>query len=482
MLISWARKSPALILNPGGVHTTTNADFFGDNNPSQICKYSKFEFKNDGKSWPDTFTDRSIHKWNGMVHTPAGGFYGFILRSTGADVNYFSVNGKPAEIVGNQATIILDNLDSGGLYEFDVQVTMDSRSSPNDQIIFLYYKNPENADRPLTMPIRMAMSAADVNVPYEERIYTNTKANIFIEACMVSTYKLGNLIITLIVALCIGLHEGVGLKWVKKCFDLRIILKFGPASIGWVTADLCEVLAVGAMDPATYAVITQGRLLLAAITCRIMLSRHQTPLQWVQLISLTLILITYCVLGKGFGTSAIAPLFFTSVKVVLSVLSGVWGELNFKEIQVPFCVQLCTINMIGWPFSFVNILAVSLIPGMPPAMNVFEYGFFGGEAFGMDYRACIVMAFYIFREWSTNICVKKFDSIVKNICNASASLVTYCIGVALAQEAFQMDKMMLIMVVVFEVGAYSMSKDYKKFEKMETLSTVSTMATVKAKV
>ena len=45
----------------------------------------------------------------------------------------------------------------------------------------------------------------------------------------------------------------------RQCFDLKHIIVFAPAGIGWAMADVCEVLAVARIDPATYGVLSQAQ-------------------------------------------------------------------------------------------------------------------------------------------------------------------------------------------------------------------------------
>ena len=44
----------------------------------------------------------------------------------------------------------------------------------------------------------------------------------------------------------------------RHCFDLRHIIMFAPAGVEWAMADVCEVLAVARIDPATYGVLSQA--------------------------------------------------------------------------------------------------------------------------------------------------------------------------------------------------------------------------------
>ena len=53
-----------------------------------------------------------------------------------------------------------------------------------------------------------------------------------------------------------------------------------------------------------------------------------------------------------------------------------------------------------------------------------------------------MLFFYVFREWMTNICVKRFSAVVKNICNAVAPLAAYVLQFAILQtKTFQLAKM-----------------------------------------
>ena len=78
------------------------------------------------------------------------------------------------------------------------------------------------------------------------------------------------------------------LIFVKACFNLKYIIKFSPASIGWVIGDVAEMFASSGLDPAVYIVLTQLRLVLTAVVALFMLGTKQSTLQWIMLACLTL--------------------------------------------------------------------------------------------------------------------------------------------------------------------------------------------------
>merc|ERR1712216_680651 len=90
-----------------------------------------------------------------------------------------------------------------------------------------------------------------------------------------------------------------------------------------------------------------------------------------------------------------------------------------------------------------------------------QYGVFGGPDGSWGISTWAVVALYVSRLWITNLAVKRFDALVKNLCNAGASVPTYFIGVYIMHSMiFDIRKVLLIAVVVLEVLNYSISKSY----------------------
>jgi hypothetical protein len=284
-----------------------------------------------------------------------------------------------------------------------------------------------------------------------------------------------------------------GMRQVRECFDWRLICLFAPAGIAWALADVCEVLAVARIDPATYGVISQARLLGSAAACWMLRGMTQSRLQWGILVSLSLVCMAYCFLPDYTSTvpnsvrllrwrlrngalltvkvrpkiqdsngssmeEQILGAVFALGKVALSVLGGVYGESCFKVsgkdgTTAPLHVQMTQV-------SFSSILAaasgywiICSCQGEDPKE------FFSGPDGSWTYRTLLVACMYCWREWICNLCVKRFDSLVKNICNAVSLVVTYSFTVLITREKdFSALKVLLLVAIVMEVVNYCVTR------------------------
>ncbi|CAJ1358142.1 unnamed protein product, partial [Effrenium voratum] len=229
----------------------------------------------------------------------------------------------------------------------------------------------------------------------------------------------------------------------RQCFQLNHILIFAPAGIGWAFADVCEVLAVARIDPATYGVLSQGRLLSSAAAGWLICGASQSGLQWGILACLSLICMAYCLIPDNTSNSQrlfewrlqkdmwlmvkryevdeisdtqehIAGAAFALVKVLLSVLSSVYVETCFKSGAHPMRlhVQMTQVSFSAFTAATTGYLVLSFVQREDPRE------FFSGPDGTWTDRTLVVAAMYCWREWICSLCVKHFDSLVKNICNA----------------------------------------------------------------
>merc|ERR1719253_2134362 len=112
-------------------------------------------------------------------------------------------------------------------------------------------------------------------------------------------------------------------------------------------------------------------------------------------------------------------------KVILSVVSGVYGESCFKAMKdskgrsLELHVQMTQISFSSSIAAFVGYCVICRIQEEDPAE------FFSGPDGTWGWTTVLVAVVYCWREWICNICVKRFDSLVKNICNAVALVITY---------------------------------------------------------
>mmetsp|Transcript_130609 Transcript_130609/g.325908 ORF Transcript_130609/g.325908 Transcript_130609/m.325908 type:complete len:551 (+) Transcript_130609:116-1768(+) len=286
-----------------------------------------------------------------------------------------------------------------------------------------------------------------------------------------------------------------GRRAVRQCVDRRAILLFAPAGIGWALADVCEVLAVARIDPATYGVISQARLLGSAAACWLIRGMRQTKLQWGVLAALSLVCMAYTLVpddpvhnkvrlfrwrvsqaelkfdwrirrpqqletsgDDGGAMEHAIGVVLALLKVTLSVLSGVYGESCFKVVgpdgkPPELHVQMTQISFSSMVAAAMGYCSICYYQGE----NIHE--FFSGPDGDWDFRTLMVAVMYCWREWICNLCVKRFDSLVKNICNAVALVVTYVFTVVSSCEIpFSPLKVLLLLAVVAEVVNYSATR------------------------
>lgn len=280
-----------------------------------------------------------------------------------------------------------------------------------------------------------------------------------------------------------------GFRGVRRCFDCSAIIRFAPAGMGWALADTCEVLAVDRLDPATYGMITQARLLGAAAACWLARGSKQTTLQWGVLGSLTLACVGYCLVPDDsakpakqqllgwrvshaefrvlwhFGLrpppeevvadddSVMIGVLFALGKVALSVFSGIYAEMCFKPTSgsepAPLYVQMTQISFSSIVFSFFLYLCLCLMHNDDPS------AFFEGPDGHWSRRTLLIVAVFFVREWICNACIKYFDDLVKNICNAAALVITYIFTVAVTGEKqFNAVKGALLLIAATDVVNY----------------------------
>mmetsp|Transcript_3543 Transcript_3543/g.5709 ORF Transcript_3543/g.5709 Transcript_3543/m.5709 type:complete len:424 (+) Transcript_3543:81-1352(+) len=284
-----------------------------------------------------------------------------------------------------------------------------------------------------------------------------------------------------------------GVKALKSCLDWRSAFMFAPCGVGWALADVCEVLAVSRIDPATYSVLSQSRLLSAAVACWVLRGMTQTRLQWGMLLGLTLICMAYCIipdiavatnedmlyrwrLAKFEFLVRRAPALelpdsdanadihfdyavgvsFALSKIALSVLSGVYGETRFKVKAAPdgtpppaLYVQMTQISV----SSTVAAIAGYCVICRYEEESVLDL--WNGPDGAWDSRTVFLALVYCWREWNSNIVTKRFDSLVKQMCNAAALVVTYIFTVFYSKEKpFSVLKALLLVIVVIAVLDY----------------------------
>ncbi|KNC87532.1 hypothetical protein SARC_00356 [Sphaeroforma arctica JP610] len=390
-------------------------------------------------------------KWSGDLVLPTVGDYVFYLNS-GDPTAKLEINGKS----GNPHKLTV----SAGDDKFPVKLHVHDipfEYKEGSDISFTY-TGPGTAEKQVL--VSRFQTLYDSNV-----ITTPVKGKPYLDASPTAITNTMSWLMGLSIALIFGLQEGEVMKYIKMIYNPANLMAFAPAAIGWCLADVFEVLANTGLDPTTYVVLSQARLVMTAFAMKVMLGREQSSIQWGILTSLSVILIAYNLIdpksgGSGDQSQWWMGFFATIIKVTLSVLCGVYGEKYFKGYgHLPFFVQITNITAVSCPAGWCILPLVSYMRDTP----LQTYGVFGGPDGSWTWATWVVVGLYVTRLWVTNLAVKRFDALVKNLCNAGAAVPTYFIGVYV-MHSMELDirKVLLIAAVVIEVANFSMSKSYVK--------------------
>jgi hypothetical protein len=226
-----------------------------------------------------------------------------------------------------------------------------------------------------------------------------------------------------------------GVDEIYTCFDREVLWAMLPCGFLFSIADTSEILAQGGIDPTTYIVLSQARLLMTAVLMKYSMGKGQTSLQWMDLVNLTFLIIIFQMLPNDFVTSkskgatvkdnAALGMIMTMAKVVLSVYAGVAQQKAMQGDspggRVSFIAQVTAQQVCGIPAILLALPLCSQVRGTP--LTVF--GFFGGPDGGWDYRTWAVVVAYTLKNYLVSLVIKRFDALIKNICNAGACLLTY---------------------------------------------------------
>jgi len=277
-----------------------------------------------------------------------------------------------------------------------------------------------------------------------------------------------------------------GKQEVYTCFNPDVLWGMLPCGFLFSIADVSEVLAQGGIDPTTYIVLSQARLLLTALVMKWRVGKGQTTLQWMDLMILTVMIIVFQMMPNDFNAAkpkgatvkdnAMLGMVMTMAKVLLSVYAGVAQQKAMQGSspagKCSFIAQVTAQQVGGIPAILLALPLCCVARGTPLGV----YGFWGGPDGGWDHRTWGVVFAYSIKIYLVSLCVKRFDALVKNICNAGACLLTYFWATSVThklpglyiKEANGTDrlnqagvvKIFIILGVLMTVGTYSIGGGY----------------------
>merc|ERR1719191_58167 len=204
------------------------------------------------------------------------------------------------------------------------------------------------------------------------------------------------------------------------------------------------------------------------------------------LVNLTFLIIVFQMMPNDFVTTkakgatvkdnAMMGMIMTLAKVLLSVYAGVAQQKamqgNSPGGRVSFIAQVTAQQVCGIPAILLALPLCSSVRDTP--LTVF--GFWGGPDGGWDYRTWAVVSAYTFKNYFVSLVIKRFDALIKNICNAGAYLLTYwwatsvthkLPGLYIAEDdgtsrlnQAGVVKIFIILGVLMTVGTYSIGGSY----------------------
>merc|ERR1740138_1714758 len=277
-----------------------------------------------------------------------------------------------------------------------------------------------------------------------------------------------------------------GMNEIYTCFNSEVLWAMLPCGFLFSIADTSEVLAQGGIDPTTYIVLSQARLLLTALVMKWRVGKGQTTLQWMDLMILTVMIIVFQMMPNDFNASkpkgatvkdnAMLGIIMTMAKVLLSVYAGVAQQKAMQgggaAGKCSFIAQVTAQQVGGIPAILICLPLCCVTRGTPLGV----YGFWGGPDGGWDHRTWGVVAAYSIKIYLVSLCVKRFDALVKNICNAGACLLTYWWATSVSHKLpglfipeddgssrlnqAGVVKIFIILGVLMTVGTYSIGGSY----------------------
>lgn len=270
---------------------------------------------------------------------------------------------------------------------------------------------------------------------------------------------------------------------VAKIFNFADLKRWSWVALGWSVADVAEQMAGGRLDPALYTVLSQSRLVGTALMMRVLLGTKRVTLQWSILVNLSFVIIGYRLIGTGQRENTLLGFAATATKMVLSVVCGVvaQGLLQNHDADKPFVVILSQVTFMStlWMTALVPVYILYVAPSIGEAWSDAEgnfYGFWGGVPYcpnGGDacpdaekiritawtWKVWVVLAFNVYRDYTVNYILKVFDALVKNLCNAFATVVAYFLTVTFLGQDFDILKGIFSIVIAFEIAHYAMAQD-----------------------
>jgi hypothetical protein len=270
------------------------------------------------------------------------------------------------------------------------------------------------------------------------------------------------------------LSSGVGLfiAWqqegkhgVRQVLSYKNILFFAPTSFLRAIEDVLSIFVLRFIDPVTYIVITQLRLILVTGLSSVFLNKAPSAAKVRSVVSITLYLLMF-----GFAddrekktTQALQPgkrtlgIFLVCFAVLCKVTASLWVEFALKKTA-----------SLSIPIQSANISIGTMVPSFCFIWLVKHFETADGGAHSPSILAgwgpviCLFVVYILSKNWMGNTVIKQFDAIVKYVVYAAAMPVTYVFGLALKTRQFNAMTFLCILSLVWGVYVFALESRAEK--------------------
>jgi len=283
-------------------------------------------------------------------------------------------------------------------------------------------------------------------------------------------YQSGSLTMTMAFSTCIFFLAFCYLKGgpaqFKSIFNREPLIIFSINGAVYALGDFLEMNSLGGLPAATYSIIQQFRIVVAALLLMPVKGQYQTRMQWTILMILVFGMSTYMCIGNkdsssggGDSSGMIVGFIFALSKVLVSCSGAVITDKymkKYKEDPTHVCIAR---SFMAWS---LTLFILSLIPRVfapftgAEVKDMYAVGFFNG----WDTMTVVTLVSFTIKTVSTLYIVALLDSILKNIAESFAILVIYGYDIIApwVDKSFDAAAFMSVLVVVAACLAYIDSK------------------------
>jgi len=272
-----------------------------------------------------------------------------------------------------------------------------------------------------------------------------------------------------------------GTEQFMSVFDREPFIIFSINGAIYALGDFLEMNSLGGLPAATYQILQQFRIIVAALLLIPAKNQYQTRLQWTILFILMFGMSTYMCISAGGkqetgGGDVFVGAMFAIAKVLVSCLGAVITDKYMKKYKKDPTHVCIARTFVARAISIVLLSFAPRLVGMfsgGETTDIWSAGFFHG----WDTMTIMVTISFIIKSVSTLYIVALLDSILKNIAESFAVLVIYGYNVLApwVSTTFDASTFMSVMVVVAACAAYIDSKatvdKAAKYDAMEAAGT-----------